>query len=56
MAKLEKHIPSDFQKLYDSLSLTEKLTVDSAVKMNFLLFQQMHEMIVNMQQNQNRKD
>ncbi len=57
MTKPENHTPSNFQKLYDSLTVTEKLAIDSIVNMYFVLFQSIQDTFARqIQQNQNRKD
>lgn len=57
MTKPEKYKPSDFQNLYNRLSLVDRLSIDSTVQMSFLFFQRMYETVITMQQqNQNRKE
>lgn len=43
MGKSENNTPNNFQKLYDSLTLTEKMSIDSIIKMHFVLFQSIQE-------------
>ncbi len=55
MAKSENNVPNDFQKLYDSLTLSEKMAIDSIIKMHFSLFQSIQETFIRqIQQNQNK--
>lgn len=55
MEKSEKYTPNDFQKLYNNLSLMDRLSIDSTIQMSFFLFQRMSQMIMT-QQNQKKQD
>ncbi|MDE5569629.1 MAG: hypothetical protein K2I82_03115 [Ruminococcus sp.] len=53
MGKTENNTPNNFQKIYDSLTLTEKMSIDSVVKLYFVLFQSIQETFAQqIQQNQ----
>lgn len=36
-------IPTDFKKLYDSLGLTERISIDSIISLSFILLQNVQE-------------
>ena len=55
MEKSEKYTPNDFQKLYNNLSLMDRLSIDSTIQMSYYLFQRKSQMIMT-KQNQKKQD